>query len=91
MVFKPSHPTGISGTPNVALSVYPNPASEGLQLTGVSTGAAYQILDLTGRRIQDGTVPADHRLAIKELAGGSYLLQLSDESNNRQTLRFTKQ
>jgi hypothetical protein len=91
MVFRPGHTTGISTAGGATrVTAYPNPASDLLHLRGATAGAGYQLTDLSGRTVQNGTVGKEQTIAVQGLAPGSYLLRLS-EGGNSQTIRFTKQ
>ncbi|MBS1629866.1 MAG: T9SS type A sorting domain-containing protein [Bacteroidetes bacterium] len=92
MVFKPGQSTGVGYTTNSSgtLSIWPNPANDELRLGGARAGSAYQILDLSGRQVQAGSVGKYLTVSVHSLVPGSYLLQISGDAR-RQTTRFIKQ
>jgi hypothetical protein len=72
-------------------SVTPNPASEVLSLNYDGTdGERYTIVDLQGRQMLQGSVPADKSVNISGLAPGMYFIRLSGSINNFATLKFIK-
>jgi hypothetical protein len=90
--------TGIDELPGISdLLLFPNPASNdlGLRLSTVEARTLnLQVLDISGAVVRDlstwsvvGTT--SHNWDISDLASGSYMLRISDESNSS-TIRFVK-
>ncbi|MBS1616758.1 MAG: T9SS type A sorting domain-containing protein [Bacteroidetes bacterium] len=86
-------PLGVGAEPSKTwgkLVAYPNPVQDVLRVSGALPAAAYQILDLSGRSVQSGTISLNLQVSTSGLAPGSYLLQVGD-GPGRQTTRFIKQ
>jgi len=61
-------------------SIQPNPATDWLQLSLPNTEAVdYQLLDLAGRTVLQGSVAADTKLDLRELTPGAYLFLVKNE------------
>ncbi|WP_276132299.1 T9SS type A sorting domain-containing protein [Polluticoccus soli] len=81
-------PTVIKTTAVInGLTVYPNPATDVLQIAG-SKAAAYTVADITGRSVLVGSFDGSAMTVdIHSLTAGSYILHLQD----KQAVRFVKQ
>jgi hypothetical protein len=66
-----------------SIHLYPNPAVNEIQLSGVKTGDAYAITNLAGIRMNSGSYKGS--IDVTNLSTGVYLLQI-----NGQTLEFIK-
>lgn len=70
-----------SGHLKSSISVYPNPASESVNLkTNLPSDANYQILDLSGRVISKGNIPANKvstLLKVGDLTPGLYFIRVT--------------
>lgn len=67
----------------VALSVYPNPATDLLSIrVGNATAISYNVLDLSGRSILNGNLSQLSTIDISSLSAGSYLIQVTTEQGN---------
>jgi len=62
-----------------SLSVYPNPTSDFLTISG-SKLESVEIYDATGKRIKSGIVEADNRLDVRNLSAGQYILKVKSEN-----------
>jgi hypothetical protein len=75
-----------------AAQLYPNPAVDRVQLSGLEgqlTGSRYRILDVRGQTVAEGAF--DRGTApVHKLSGGMYLLQVSTQDQRVITRRFTK-
>lgn len=80
-------PLNVVGFDISKLSLFPNPASTILNITGLKQKEAYCIYDYTGRLITKNTVDVDETITIENLSNGLYLLQF----NNGVTLKFIKE
>lgn len=76
-----------SGTP-AKPEIYPNPASDILNISGISEAADFEIYNMVGQKMGLGKV-SDHRVDIHHLSKGIYFIQLKDKENTTQ-LKFIK-
>ena len=60
--------------------IYPNPATNRLQLKGIKSGTHYRIIDLTGKTVDAGSMVNSFGLDISSLYEGIYLLDLQSEN-----------
>lgn len=90
-VINSNKPTGISQLAiDVQLQVYPNPASEVLNMEVASTQALhYQLTDVGGRVITSGTFRHKTSLRTTQLAPGLYFLQI-DNGRDKSILKVSK-
>ena len=60
------------------LRVFPNPASDFLQVTGAQTGTRYDLLDARGRSVRTGIVlSGNSTISLSSLPAGSYFLRVA--------------
>jgi hypothetical protein len=73
---------------NIAVLVYPNPASDFLMVEFSNFKPAMQaeVFDLTGRKVTETLLISSNKLIIERngLASGNYILRISDESQTMQ-------
>lgn len=72
----PTTATSISGITNKRINIYPNPATNNIQLDVTYNGSGYIITDITGRTVKSGTV-SGNQIHIADIVAGTYTLQLS--------------
>lgn len=58
------------------LQVYPNPASEQLKIKGLTAGAEFRILDLSGKTLHSGSLTDQQNISVSALPNGLYILEL---------------
>ncbi|MBP5645530.1 MAG: T9SS type A sorting domain-containing protein [Bacteroidales bacterium] len=69
-------PTGIADVPSASLTVYPNPASQTVTISGLESGSVVELCDMVGRSLMAETVSGStHTLDIEGLQPGLYLLR----------------
>ena len=68
------------------IQVYPNPTSSSITLEGVSNNEAYQIIDVLGQVVQQGTIANGLSVNVESLTRGTYFIKLG----NSTSLRFIK-
>lgn len=76
----------------LTLSVFPNPTSDKLtiQAGANAIGISYQLLDLTGKHVQTGTLLGETTtLSLDQLPTGVFFLQIGEA--NKQTFQLLKQ
>ena len=73
------------------LTVYPNPASDVLNIAGWNNeNMSYSIISSTGHTIFSGTYTGGNSIEISDLRKGVYFIQLVDGENNVQNKKFIK-
>ena len=73
------------------ISLYPNPTNALLRFTGLAINDNYQIMDLSGKLIDQGIIDSASELDVAQLVEGLYLIEIRDESGVlRKRLRFVK-
>jgi hypothetical protein len=75
-------------TEKTEISLYPNPATSALAITGLKANTDVAVYDLSGRLILDkvNVSPEQNVINVKSLKPGTYLLKTED--NEIRTLRF---
>ncbi len=72
--------TGIGEVASVALTLYPNPATDILTIETKAIGAAITITDLTGRTVMTATATdGNTTLRISHLSAGTYMVRVGDK------------
>jgi hypothetical protein len=83
------NPTGIkTESGKNTITVYPNPASEYINISGQITGADIEIIDVFGKRIYFQKSPANTEVNILSIANGVYFLRLSRSDKEVSCTRF---
>ncbi|WP_053002464.1 T9SS type A sorting domain-containing protein [Kordia jejudonensis] len=72
-------------TAEMKLRVYPNPATNSIQLTALQKTENYTILDISGKKVVEGIVNENEPIYIKQLTKGIYFIQLE-----KRVLKFIK-
>ena len=62
-----------------SMVVYPNPAEEGLYVSGAE-GSRYQIVDMNGREMISGTIVSNEQINLNKLNAGTYFIKVTTES-----------
>jgi len=82
--------TGTTDTEPSELRAWPNPAQRTLWVEGLSAMANYEVLDLAGRTIVQGTLGTDRNTVdLERVASGLHTLRLLDGTGR--SIRFIKQ
>jgi Secretion system C-terminal sorting domain len=82
--------TSTKETDKLAVAIYPNPASDVLNIETKGPLSIAQVFDLNGREIMTVLNP-NNVLKINELKGGFYIIKLFDNNGRFTTRRFVKQ
>jgi hypothetical protein len=93
-VVSPGMLTGVDETPsNVSsVSVYPNPVTDRIIISGTEGAAGFRIMDLRGSLVGEGVLTAgENVLDATSLATGSYLIEVIRPDGNRIFRRFMRQ
>ena len=90
--------TGVAPATHVAtghatdMQVYPNPAQDVLYITHVATTVQYELQNIVGVTVLQGTFDQEHNtLQLTEIPAGIYLLQLTDAEGQRAVVRVVKE
>ena len=85
-------PLDINKTQQTPLSIYPNPATATLHISGVQPHSSYVLYAITGRAVAMGQLQqAATALDIAHLAYGMYVLQLMDGDGVRSIYKVVKE
>jgi hypothetical protein len=71
------------------MRLYPNPASNILNIVSISSDASYTVTDILGKVLLSGITCANDAIHIHSLAPGMYLINVQ-QNNIVQTLKFVK-
>ncbi|HMQ75176.1 MAG TPA: T9SS type A sorting domain-containing protein [Flavobacteriales bacterium] len=82
--------TGVAEAANPDAVLFPNPAMETITVSGAAAGAAYTLIDASGRVLREGRLPTTAMLDVRDLSPGVHVLRLLDGGSVR-TARFVKQ
>ncbi len=82
---------GIDESSKASFEVYPNPTSDLLYVT-IEEPVQYIIYNMLGMRVQEGQLETEGEgIAVKTMASGQYILQLTEASGGRQVMKFVKE
>jgi len=74
---------------NLNLTLYPNPANDFISVSGIATGFEYQIFDVSGRNILNGSSLSNQQIDISSLQNGFYNIKIHNKTSN-QVIKFIK-
>lgn len=79
--------------PNYEATIFPNPTSEVLNIkTSTFENVTYTLYDAQGRLVMQDILSAEQTpIQVSQLAPGSYLLTLNNETQNLKTFQLIKQ
>ncbi len=60
------------------LKIYPNPASEYFQISGVDFGSEYKLINHQGQEVLSGTISGEERIYTTEFSTGIYFLEIKN-------------
>lgn len=86
VLFLDTKETNVAGANEIQL--YPNPATDVLNITKVSDKAAYQIHNAAGQLVKSGTIK-NNKVNVSELIKGTYIITVK-ESNVNKSIKFIK-
>jgi hypothetical protein len=72
---------------NVALTIFPNPASHNLSINGITKSSIINIYDGYGKLVLEKESCSNTTLNISELQKGVYTLVVIDDSNNKSFMK----
>lgn len=70
------------------ISLFPNPATDFLEIRGITSDMSYQISDLLGKVCNYGNITEDSRLDVSHLNNGMYVLTMQTSSGARKVFKF---
>ncbi|MBR9923311.1 MAG: T9SS type A sorting domain-containing protein [Bacteroidetes bacterium] len=80
LVFEVGFPIGIKALNKKSISVFPNPASEVLYVSGHLQAATFLLYDILGREVKSGLLdPEEASISLNGLSEGMYYLRLLDD------------
>ena len=68
------------------ISIYPNPSSDYIEVTGLTSPDTYIIYSVLGTKISSGTISNNQKIDIQNYSTGVYFLKLENE----EVLKFIK-
>ena len=83
---------GIASTSETDIRVFPNPSTDELNVTGVTENTLYRLLAVTGMCMAQGILnPGSNIIAMRQYAGGVYVLEMTSLNGQRTMCRIVKQ
>ncbi|MBL3546684.1 reprolysin-like metallopeptidase [Chryseobacterium sp. KMC2] len=73
---------------NNSIQIYPNPASDVLNVTKVSAKAQYTITNMAGQIVMNGQI-TDNKISVSKLITGAYVISIEDQGTTS-NLKFIK-
>ena len=74
------------------IHVYPNPANDELNITGIQSATRFRILNVTGDCITQGWFYLQSNVvSLKNIPAGVYMLEMSKENGERSIARVVKE
>lgn len=86
-------PLSTNDVTSTSFSIYPNPVDDIVTITGSDTSqlSTYAIYNLAGQVVQQDVIGSDHQIKVNQLTSGLYLLELSTQDGNVQTVKLVKE
>jgi hypothetical protein len=69
-------PTNVSESNASELSIYPNPSSDLIRVSDITSGTPYQILNAAGQKVMNGLI-SNSEIDVRSLPQGLYFLQIN--------------
>lgn len=76
-------------TTDNSIEIYPNPATNYLNIGQIYLNSDYSIIAIDGSITQSGTIKSN-RINLENLMSGTYLIRISDRNGNINTAKFVK-
>jgi hypothetical protein len=74
------------------LRVYPNPATDELNITGVEQNMSYRIISITGIALQQGKLQqGSNTVSMQQFTPGIYILEMTGSDGERNIVRVVKE
>ncbi|WP_418513841.1 T9SS type A sorting domain-containing protein [Corallibacter sp.] len=65
------------------ITVFPNPSSDYIKISGLTTSESYSVYNLLGAEVKRGTIVADEKINIQNLKNGVYFVKLENDDSFR--------
>ncbi len=79
----PQDEVGIADVDNASISLYPNPATSTVTLTGIEGEAEVSVVDMNGRQVYSGSVEnGSLSIDVSGLSQGAYFVRVTGEKVN---------
>jgi len=86
-----AHNEGIVTIQNLGISVYPNPATNELNITTQGAGISYRLMSITGVSLQSGLLQqGNNNVSLNGFASGMYIIEMKDSNGQVSVVRFVK-
>ncbi len=83
---------GVNAVTLSDISVYPNPATNQINIEGVTSLANYRLISIAGSILKQGKLQFGlNKLSMDDYAPGVYIIELSGEDRSKKTFRIIKQ
>ncbi len=70
-----------------AISIYPNPSNDFIQIMELTKNLSYSIYNMLGKEVGNGAVSSDEKIDIQHLPNGLFFIKISDGK----TMKFIKE
>jgi len=81
----------INETGSITISVYPNPFSETINITGSTSVLKLRLTNLLGQILLEKTIDSEGSLNTSYLKSGVYFLSIEDENSRNQIIKMIKE
>ncbi len=71
-----------------SIQIFPNPASDVLNVTQVSSKAQFSITNMAGQKVMSGQI-SDNKISVSRLSTGAYIISIEDKGTTS-NLKFIK-
>ncbi|MFA5417584.1 MAG: T9SS type A sorting domain-containing protein, partial [Bacteroidales bacterium] len=82
--------TGISDEAESQISIYPNPVTDKLMVSGLTTTAQINIVNLVGETVFAGEVANNQEILLYSLKEGIYFAKIQQQNGTNTTMKFIK-
>jgi len=82
----------VVGIPAANIRVFPNPANDELNITGLTENTSYRLLNVTGTCVRKGSLQqGSGSISMQLIVPGTYILELVGEDGERNMVRVVKE
>ena len=65
---------------NSNINLFPNPAVDFVQISGLTKTKNYEVYNILGKRVLEGTISDNQKINIQNFTNGLYFLKLGNEN-----------